>query len=152
MYRVLPSASLGWWKSFEVEGIQSPFCKSGKPLREMQLISPGGRAWKRHLFLVFSRLLHQSTTGPKGIYAFRACQFQKHIPWVTLVYCFISTVSRRLAFCWDQQRDFNKKFSRVLPRWEDSGHALKHRILQKNTGFAWKTPHIYTHRWGQQLY
>lgn len=144
MYGVSPSTFLCWWKSFEMERIQPPFCKWGKTMRDMPVISPIGRAGNRYLFLVSLWLLHQSTTGPKRSYVFRACQFQKHIWWVSLLCCFISTISRSLAFCWDQQRDF-KYFSLMLPRWEYSGHALKHRILQKNTYFTWKKPYIYIH-------
>lgn len=69
----------------------------------------------------------------------------KHTWQVTLVYWFISTISRNLAFCRDQQRDFKEKFSLTLPRWENSGHALKNRILEKNTYLIWKKPYIGTH-------
>lgn len=31
-----------------------------------------------------------------------------------------------------------------FPRWEYTGHALKHRILQKYTSFTWMKPYIYT--------
>lgn len=108
-----------------MEENQSPFCKWGKTLRDMQVFSPSGRAGGRYLFLFFSWLLHQFTTGPKRSYMFRAFQFQKHIWRVILVYCFIFTISRTFVFCWDPQGHFRESFSFMLPRWEHTGHALK---------------------------